>query len=177
MEPRLPVFVLEDAVLLPGAVVRLETDANGAALAQQLSRAEDKRVVVALSAEGELGVRPIATLARVEGVGRDGGVIVAGLGRVRVLAFEEGEPVPSVRVEELTVPAAQGIEVEALALEARRLARDILALLPAVPPQVGQALDAIKDAGALADLLVHHATADTAQKQKALAMVANALVV
>ena len=167
LELTLPVFVLEDAVLLPGAVVRLETDASGAALAQGLSRAEEKRVVVALSAESDLGVRPIATLARVEGVGRDGGVIVAGLGRVRVLAFEEGEP-PRVRVEEVAVPPAEGTEVEALALEARRLARDILGLLPAVPPQVGRALDAIKDAGALADLLVHHVPAEPEQKQKAL---------
>jgi Lon protease-like protein len=106
LDLRLPVFVLEDAVLLPGAVVRLETGAAGAARASELARSDEKRVVVALSAEGELGVHPIATLARVEGVGRDGGVIVAGLGRVRVLGMEEGEPLPTARVEEVAVPAA-----------------------------------------------------------------------
>jgi ATP-dependent Lon protease len=167
---RLPVFVLEDAVLLPGAVVRLETGAAGAARASELARSDEKRVVVALSAEGELGVHPIATLARVEGVGRDGGVIVTGLGRVRVLGIEEGEPLPTARVEEVAVPAAsQTTEAEALALEARRLARDILALLPAVPPQVGRSLDAIQDPGALADLLAHYVPAEASDKQKALA--------
>jgi ATP-dependent Lon protease len=95
-------------------------------------------------------------------------VIVAAIGRVRVLAFEEGETIPKARVEELSVPAVHSAELDALAIEARRLSRDILALLPAVPPQVGQALDAIKDPGALADLLAHHVPADAAQKQKVL---------
>ena len=168
----LPVFVLEDAVLLPGAVVRLDTDPDGASEARKLVRSGEKRVVVALSAESELGVQPVATLARVEGVSRDGGVdggvIVTAIGRVRVLGFKEGQPLPSARVEEVGVPAASGTEVEALALEARRLARDILALLPGIPAQVGQALDGITDPGALADLLTHHVPADSAEKQKVL---------
>src|SRR5712664_4898820 len=168
MELKLPVFVLEDAVLFPGAVARLEADPNGTDLARKLSRSEEKRVVVALSTESELGVAPIATLARVEGVGRDGGVIVLGTGRVRVLEFDDSQTVPSARVEEIVPPLAQGMEVEALALEARRLARDILALVPAVPAQVAQALDGIKDPGALADLLAHQVPADAADKQKAL---------
>src|SRR3989454_1432324 len=168
LELKLPVFVLEDAVLLPGAVARLDTDANGAALARTVAASEEKRVVVALSTESELGVHPIATLARVEGVSRDGGVIVAALGRVRVLEFVEGEPLPSVRAEEVPVATAQGTEVEALALEARRIARDILALLPAIPAQVAQALDAVKDPGALADLLSHHVPAEASDKQKVL---------
>src|SRR5438067_2437077 len=168
----LPVFVLEDAVLLPGAVVRLDTDPDGASEARKLVRSGEKRVVVALSAESELGVQPVATLARVEGVSRDGvvdgGVIVTAIGRVRVLGFKEGQPLPSARVQEVVVPAASGTEVEALALEARRLARDILALLPGIPAQVGQALDGITDPGALADLLTHHVPADSAEKQKVL---------
>ena len=164
----LPVFVLEDAVLLPGAVARLDTDPKGAAEARKLARSAEKRVVVALSAESELGIQPIAALARVEGVSRDGGVIVAGIGRVRVLGFKEAEPLPSARIEEVIVPAASGTEVEALAIEARRLARDILALLPGVPAQVGQALDGIADPGALSDLLTHHVPADSSAKQKVL---------
>jgi len=168
LELKLPVFVLEDAVLLPGAVARLDTDAKGAAAAKAVAASEDKRVVVALSTESELGVHAMATIARVEGLSRDGGVIVTALGRARVLEFEEGEPLPSVRVEEVSVPAAQGTEVEALALEARRIARDILALLPGIPAQVGQALDGVKDPGALADLLSHHVPADASDKQKVL---------
>src|SRR5207245_298608 len=38
----------------------------------------------------------------------------------------------------------------------------------AIPAQVAQALDAIKDPGALADLLSHHVPAETSDKQKVL---------
>src|SRR5437588_6007829 len=133
LELKLPVFVLEDAVLLPGAVARLDTGANGAALARTVAASEEKRVVVALSTESELGVHSIATLARVEGVSRDGGVIVAALGRVRVLEFEEGEPLPSVRAEEVPVATAQGTEVDAPALVADGIARHVLPPGPASP--------------------------------------------
>ncbi|HET7786616.1 MAG TPA: endopeptidase La [Myxococcales bacterium] len=170
MEKRLPVFVLEDAVLLPGTVVRLETDAKGTALARSLAGEEDKRVVIALSTdEGDLGVHAVASLARVEGVAADGGVIVSVTGRVRVLDMDDKEPVPSARVEELAEPQVSGTEVAALALEARRIAKDILALLPSVPPQVAQGLEQIRDPGALADVLAHHVPADAAEKQKVLA--------
>jgi ATP-dependent Lon protease len=169
MEKRLRVFVLEDTVLLPGTVVRLETDATGTELARGLAREDDKRVVVALSTdEGDLGVHRVASLARVEGVAPDGGVIVAVTGRVRVLEMDGEEPVPSARVEVLAQQEAEGTEVEALALEARRIARDILALLPNVPPQVFRQLEQIRDPGALADVLAHHVPADAAEKQKVL---------
>src|SRR5512140_87516 len=169
LEKRLPVFVLEDTVLLPGTVVRLETGAQGTELARGLAREDDKRVVVALSTDqGGLGVHPVASLARVEGVAPDGGVFVSVTGRVRVLEMDDQEPVPSARVEVLPQQEAEGTEVEALALEARRIAKDILALLPNVPAQVYHQLDQIRDPGALADVLAHHVPADAAEKQKVL---------
>ena len=167
---KLPVFVLEDAVLLPGAVARLETDAKGTAWARSAARSDERRVAVALSDdEGDLGVNEIASLARVEMVAPDGGVIVSVFGRVRIKEMDEGEPVPRARVELIEATKATGTEVEALALEARRLARDILALLPAVPAEVGRSLDEIRDPGALADVLAHHVPAEAAEKYSVLA--------
>ncbi len=166
---RLPVFVLDDAVLLPGAVARLSTEEDGVAFAQSLLGSSERRVAVALSAEGtELGVHEVAALARVEGVSQDGGVIVSVTGRVRLLELDDGEPLPVGKAELLETPAASGTEVEALALEARKLARDILALLPGMPPAMAQSLEQIRDAGALADLLAHHLPASAAEKQQIL---------
>ena len=167
---RLPVFVLDDGVLLPGAVARLETEEKGAALARGLLASGERRVVVALSEEeSDLGVHAIASLARVEAVSPDGGVLVTVQGRVRVLELGEEEPVPTGRVEEIVLPAAAtGTEVEALALEARKLARDILALLPGVPQDLARSIARLRDPGALADLLTHYVPAAAAEKQKIL---------
>ncbi len=167
---RLPVFVLDDGVLLPGAVARLETEARGAALARGLLETGERRVVVALSEEdSDLGVHVVASLARVEAVSPDGGVLVTVQGRVRVLELGEEEPVPTGRVEEIALPEpATGTEVEALAHEARKLAREILALIPGVPQDLARNIARMKDPGALADLLTHYVPAAVLEKQKIL---------
>jgi len=167
---RLPVFVLDDGVLLPGAVARLETEEPGAALARKLLKSGERRVVVALSKEeSELGVHSIASLARVEAVSPDGGVLVTVQGRVRVLELGEEEPLPTGRVEEVELPAAvTGTEVEALALEVRKLAKEILAMLPGVPEDLGRSIARMRDPGALADLLTHYVPAAALEKQKIL---------
>ena len=167
---RLPVFVLDDGVLLPGAVARLQTEEDSSALARKLLKSGERRVVVALSkAESELGVHAIASLARVEAVSPDGGVLLTVQGRVRVLELGEEEPVPTGRVEEIELPAgATSTEVEALALEARKLARDILAMLPGVPEDLPRNIARLRDPGALADLLTHYVPAAAVEKQKIL---------
>jgi ATP-dependent Lon protease len=166
---RLPVFVLEDAVLLPGSVARLETDAPGAAFARKQLAAGERHLAVALASEDDdLGVHPMAALARLETVAGDGSVIVTVIGRVRVLELDEAEPVPSGRVELVEPPAATGTEVEALAVELRRIARDIFALLPGIPEEMSRSLDHLRDPGALADVLAHHVPAAAEEKQKVL---------
>jgi ATP-dependent Lon protease len=168
---KLPLFVLDDGVLLPGAVARLETDQEGAARVKLLAgqSAGQRRVVVALSTEDhDLGVHPIASLARVEAVAGDGGVIVSAIGRVRISAIGDEQPLPIATVDGIEPQKAEGAEVEALVIETRRLAHDILALLPGVPAEVGRSIDGITDAGALADLLAHHVPAEVSEKQRVL---------
>ena len=168
---KLPLFVLEGAVLLPGGVARLETDPESAARVRSLAgqSPEQRRVVVALSTDDhELGVSPIATLARVEAVSGDDGVIVSGVGRARVTEIGDEQPLPLSTVELLEPAPASGAEIEALALEARRLARDILALIPGGAAEVAQSIDAIKEPGSLADLLTHHLPVEPADKMRVL---------
>ncbi|HEY2029767.1 MAG TPA: LON peptidase substrate-binding domain-containing protein, partial [Myxococcales bacterium] len=140
----IPVFVLDDAVLLPGGVARLE-------VAAEVKLAEGARVVVALaSEETDLGVHEIASLGAVRGVG-EGAVIVQVGGRARILSMDESEPLPLATIEELELRAASGTEVEALVVEARRLAADIFELLPAMPAEALQRLTNVREPGALAD--------------------------
>jgi ATP-dependent Lon protease len=157
----IPVFVLDDAVLLPGGVARLE-------VATDVKLSQGARVVVALSSEEtDLGVHEIASLGSVRGV-VDGAVIVHVSGRARILSMDESEPLPLATIEEVPVRTASGTEVEALVLEARRLAADIFELLPAMPAEALQRLTSVRDASALADLLGHAVPADVSDKQAVL---------
>jgi ATP-dependent Lon protease len=161
----LPVFILEDSVLLPGAIARLETEGPGAEQAQSLFRAGDP-LVVALRKQDD--VHELATLVRIERFDSSAGLIVTALKRVRISSLEDGEPVPKARVEAVEIPPAAGTEVEALALEARRLAREIFALLPVVPAEAVERIEGVSDPGALADLLAHYVPAKLEEKLRAL---------
>jgi ATP-dependent Lon protease len=158
---RLPVFVLGDAVLLPGGLARLDVDG-------EISLAEGSRVLVALSRESELGVYDTASIATIRGHDQ-GGVIVSVEGRARIQEMDHSEPLPYAKFEELQTEPASGPEAEALALEARRLAAEIFALLPALPREALKQLEKIKDGGALADLLAHGVPAEAEEKVAILA--------
>jgi ATP-dependent Lon protease len=157
----IPVFVLDDAVLLPGGVARLEVQT-------EVSLAQGARVLVALSSEEtDLGVHAVASIGTVRGT-VEGGVIVTISGRARILAMDESEPLPFASIEELPVQTASGTEVEALMHEARRLAGEIFALLPGMPQEALQRLTSIREPGAFADLLAHAVPAEPIEKQKVL---------
>jgi ATP-dependent Lon protease len=162
-ENRIPVFVLDDAVLLPGGIARLE-------VSSEVSLAQGARVLVALSSEdNELGVREIAALGQVRGFS-EGGIVVSAEGRARILEMDEAEPLPSARIEEIPARTVTGTEVEALVHEARKLAGEILELLPALPAESLQRLTSLREPGALADILGHALPAEPADKQKILEM-------
>jgi len=157
----LPLLVLDDGVLLPGGVARLETDEAGASML----RAAGAHVAVALRKDA--GVHEIGTLARIEQI--DGSaVIVSALERVRIDEVDERKPIPQARVQKVEVREAQGTEIEALALEARRLAREIVALMPGISGDLPVRIDAVRDPGALADLLAHYVPAKLEEKLRFL---------
>ena len=168
-EKTLPLFVLEEAVLLPGAVARLETHAEGIALARSLLASGKRQVVVALrKGDGdELKVHDVGVLARLEDAS-DEGIVVSGHERVRITRVADGPANAEADFEVLTLPPAEGAEVQALALEAKKLSREILALLPGIPREVSQAVDQIRDPHALADMLAFRVPGKLAEKQRAL---------
>ena len=162
----LPVLVLDDAVVFPGALVRLDADDDGAKLARKHLHG---LVAVALQrADSEdLALHPIGVAARIERVERDGGVVVHGLERIRLGELSEDDE-PTVRVERVAPDAAHTPEIAALALEAKKLSREILQRLPQMPAAIADGIDGIADPAQLADLLAFRVPAETAVKQRIL---------
>ncbi|HEX4385548.1 MAG TPA: endopeptidase La [Myxococcales bacterium] len=158
----IPVFVLDDAVLLPGGVARLEVSG-------EVSLAEGSKVLVAFSSDKtDLGVHETAALGTIRGT-VEGGVIVAVSGRARITEMDESEPLPLATAEEIPFQAAaSGTEIEALMHETRRLAGEIFELLPGLPREALTRLTGVREPGAFADLLAHAVPAEPAEKQKVL---------
>ncbi len=165
----LPVLSSEEMVLFPGALVGLQLEGAAAGAHEEIEKAGGL-FIVARPLEG--GLHPIGTLARVVEVGqgeRGRALLVRALCRVRVLNILAREPVLMASAELMPALVSPNTpEVQALVLEAKRLAREILALLPNVPAALGAELEAIHDANALADLLAFRVPAPAADKQRML---------
>jgi len=93
-------------------------------------------------------------------------LVVQGERRFRVLDFQPGMPFHVARVEYLPLTSGGGgADVEARALNLRRLAREALELLPAAPAELAGALQGIESPDALADVIAGFLDVRPADKQ------------
>lgn len=80
-------------------------------------------------------------------------LVCQGAQRFRVLQFLDGYPFLVARVARIEEAHAPGPDVEARALALRQLASEAIRLLPSLPAELGQALEAVESPSVLADLI------------------------
>jgi len=123
-------------------------------------------------APSEDGLHRVGTLASVlrHMTAPDGSrhVVAQGEQRFRVLEFQPGYPFFAARVETLAEPARIPVEVEARALNLKRLAAEALELLPQAPAELGAAVRAIEAPGTLADTIASFLDIKPTEKQQVL---------
>ncbi|MPZ33333.1 MAG: endopeptidase La [Rhodospirillales bacterium] len=95
-------------------------------------------------------------------------VICQGVQRFRITEFVEGQPFLMARGLHLAEPAPTGPEVEARFLVLQRQVGEVLELLPRVPPELRQTVEATTSPGMLADLAITYLDATPAEKQDIL---------
>jgi ATP-dependent Lon protease len=171
----LPVLVLDEAVVFPGPVVALAMHEEGVELARAQLKAGQPLIAIASQEHGDEGLdgsqgevpgkgsagprlRLVGVAARIVQVVKDRGgetaVVVEGLARVRIGAIVATEP--QLVAEVVAVAPARppyAPEVEALALEMKKLSGEILSMIEGMPRQVAQGIQAMTDPEALGDLL------------------------
>ncbi len=99
----------------------------------------------------------------------DYAVVIRGLARCRVLDLVQESPYLKARVEAVEdTAAANPVELEALGTSLKRLAREVLELMPGVPPRAFEAVESIDDAGHLADFIAANLEIPIAEKQAVL---------
>lgn len=169
---------VRNLVLFPGTVlpVAINRDRSLAA-AQEAVRAE-RKVGFLLQHEpdtqnptpGDLyKVGTVANIVRYV-TGQDGThhLVVQGEQRFRVLDFQDGLPFMLARVEAVVEPAKHSAEVEARALNLKRLSAEAISLLPQAPAELANAIQAVESPSTLADLVASFMDIKAAEKQQLL---------
>jgi len=172
------ILPLRNAVLFPGVVLPLSVGRRRSVLAVQASLEAERPIGVVLQKEAETedpggaDLHVIGTLGNVlrfvtTGEGHHH-VICQGVRRFRVVEYVEGFPFLAARVEQVEVREEMTPAVEARMNELKRLAMEVLGMLPQVPNEVAEAIRTISSPGMLADFVASFMDFEAKDKQQVL---------
>ncbi len=172
------ILPVRNLVLFPGTVLPVAINRERSlAAAQEAVRAHNK-IGFLLQRDPETqnpgpdDLHRIGTLASIVRyvTGQDGThhLVVQGERRFRVLDFQEGMPFMMARVEYIADAATVSNEVEARALNLKRLAAEAVTLLPQAPAELANAIQAVESPSALVDLVASFMDIKSLEKQQLL---------
>ena len=174
----LPVLTLRNTVLFPGSIVplgigrpktvRLVEEGikdNGlvAVVAQRDPDVDDP-------APGDLyTIGCAARLVKLVKASKDNfSVVVQGLSRIEMADYTQSLPYLKAHIKAIDEDSASEVEVEALTMSLKKTAREVLRLIPELPPSAAELLERVDDAGVLADLIASNVDATVDEKQSVL---------
>jgi ATP-dependent Lon protease len=172
------IIPVRNLVLFPGTVLPVALNREGSlAAAQEAVRAE-RKVGFLLQHEPEtqnptpddlFKIGTVANIVRYV-TGQDGThhLVVQGEQRFRVLNFQTGLPFMLARVEYLPDATHTPPEIEARALNLKRLSAETIALLPQAPAELANAIQAVESPSTLADLIASFMDIKAHEKQTLL---------
>ena len=174
----LPILPLRNSVFFPGAVMPLTIGrAKTIRLIEEATRENSLLGIVTQRApeiddptpDDLYEVGTAARIIKLARTGKDGfNIVVEGISRFRVDEFTQEEPFFTSRITPLLDEGSGDVEVEALALNLKNTAREVIDMLPEIPVMAKQLLESIQAPGHLADLITANIDATIEEKQEVL---------
>jgi ATP-dependent Lon protease len=172
------VLPVRNIVLFPEVVLPITVGRASSVAAIQQAVREQRQVVVVLQRDAETAepvgddlyrVGTVANLLRYV-TSPDGGhhIVCQGVQRFQISEFVPGYPFLLARGLHLTEPSGTGTDVEARFLVLQGQVREVFDLLPQVPAELRQNVEATSSAGALADLAATYLDSKPEEKQEIL---------
>ena len=175
----IPILPLRNSVLFPGSIipidvgrrksVRLIEDAISkerpviGILTQREARTEDPQE------DDMYTVGCAARILKVIKLAKDNfSVILQGVCRFQVDAFEGTEPFLASRVNPVPDPTTSDVELDALVMNLKDIAKRVVKLMPELPKEAGALVDSVTEPGHLADLITSNLELEVSEKQEVL---------
>jgi ATP-dependent Lon protease len=174
----LVIVPVRNLVLFPGTVVPVAINRDRSLAAAQEAVRNNRKIGFLLQHDPDLQAPTgsdlyqtgtVANIVRyVTGADGTHHLVVQGERRFRVLDWQNGLPYMIARVEYISDPAHVGSDVEARALNLKRLAAEAISLLPQAPAELSNAIQAVESASTLADMVASFMDVKPAEKQELL---------
>ena len=98
-------------------------------------------------------------------------LVLQGIKRFRVLGLTQASPYLRARVVEVKDINADPLKIEALVMNVKKTAREVVALMPEIPAGAAQFVEGIEDPGHLADLIAANMDVSVEEKMEILSLV------
>jgi ATP-dependent Lon protease len=174
----LPVLTLRNTVLFPGSIVPLGIGRPKTVRLVEESIKDNGLVAVVAQRDPDIddpvpadlyALGCAARLVKLVKASKDNfSVVVQGLSRVRITEYTHSVPYLKARITAVEEPVSNHVEVEALTMSLRKTAREVLRMIPELPPSAAELLERVDDAGVLADLIASNVEASVEEKQSVL---------
>jgi ATP-dependent Lon protease len=175
----LPILPLRNSVFFPGGVLPLAVGRQKTIALIKDAVRDDQVIGVVTQRKAEeedpgaadlYSMGTVARIVKLLKMGEDNySLVVQGLARFRVLDLVQEAPYLKARVEAVEdKTAAENVEVEALGINLKKLAREVIELMPELPAAATELVESITHPGHLADLIAANVDVPIEEKQAVL---------
>ena len=178
-DDELPVLPIRNAVLFPGAVAPFDVGREKSVALVENIESLDQPIIAIFAQrdpstddpnQGDL--YPVGVAARVlKALKHSSGnysLILQGLVRVRMEQLAATQPFLRARISRLSESTTEDVESEALAMNLRDVAKQVIHLMPELPREASSLIDSIQEPGQLADLVAANLDAPVNEKAQLL---------
>ena len=175
----LPILPLRNSVLFPGAIIPIDVGRRKSVRLVEDAIAKERPVIGILTQKDARTEDPgsgdlymvgcAARILKVIKLAKDNfSVILQGVSRFEVSAFDGQEPFLAAKVRSVPDATASDVELDALVMNLKDIAKRVVKLMPELPKEAGALVDSVTEAGHLADLITSHLELEVGEKQDVL---------
>jgi ATP-dependent Lon protease len=170
---------LRNSVLFPGAIIPIDVGRRKSVRLVEDAIAKERPVIGILTQKDARTEDPgsgdlymigcAARILKVIKLAKDNfSVILQGVSRFEVTAFDGAEPFLAAKVRSVPDPTSSDVELDALVMNLKDIAKRVVKLMPELPKEAGALVDSVTEAGHLADLITSHLELEVGEKQDVL---------
>ncbi len=175
----LPILPLRNSVFFPGGVLPLAVGRQKTIALIKDAVRDDQVIGVVTQRRAEeedpgaadlYSMGTVARIVKLLKMGEDNySLVVQGLARFRVMDLVQESPYLKARIDAVEDrTSAENVEVEALGINLKKLAREVIELMPELPAAATELVESITHPGHLADLIAANVDVPIEEKQAVL---------
>jgi len=175
----IPILPLRNSVLFPGSIIPIDVGRRKSVRLVEDAISKERPVIGILTQKDARTEDPheedmyevgcAARILKVIKLAKDNfSVILQGVSRVKIEGFEGTEPFIAARVESIPDPTTSDVELDALVMNLKDIAKRVVKLMPELPKEAGALVDSVTEPGHLADLITSNLELEVGEKQDIL---------